>query len=175
MAETPIDPRWAWDRYKPDAKSPWDLKKVGHLYRRAGFGATYAELEAGLKAGPDKAIDLLLKGGDGLEHFERQMQSLRDSTSRFNNGPQATAWWLYRMLYTPHPLREKITLFWHNHFATSNIKVNNAGFMLRQYDLMYQHALGKFTDLLQGMAKDPAMMVWLDIRDSKKASPNENY
>src|SRR5207302_5124078 len=85
------------------------------------------------------------------------------------------AWWLYRMLYTPHPLREKLTLFWHNHFATSNSKVNNAGFMLGQYRLMHRHALGSFRTLLQEMSRDPAMMVWLDTRDSKKGNPNENY
>ena len=88
---------------------------------------------------------------------------------------QARAWWLYRMLYSPHPLREKLTLFWHNHFATSNAKVNNAGFMLGQYELMYRHALGNFRDLLQEMSNDPAMLIWLDTNQSKKGMPNENY
>ena len=54
------------------------------------------------------------------------------------------------MLYTPHPLREKLTLFWHNHFATSNAKVHNAGFMLGQYELMRRHALGNFRDAAAG-------------------------
>jgi uncharacterized protein (DUF1800 family) len=174
MAEE-INPRWAWDPYKPSAKEPWDVKKVGHLYRRAAFGATLAELESGLKAGPEKLIDDLLKGGPGQEKFDKDTASLAQSTARANNGDQARAWWLYRMLYTPHPLREKLTLFWHNHFATSNAKVQNAGFMLRQYELMRRHALGNFRTLLQEMSKDPAMMVWLDTRDSKKGNPNENY
>src|SRR5919198_5601899 len=85
------------------------------------------------------------------------------------------AWELYRMLYGPHPLREKLTLFWHNHFATSNAKVNNAGSTLGQYGLMRRHALGSFRTLLQEMSKDPAMMVWLDTNLSKKGMPNENY
>ncbi|MBL8797673.1 MAG: DUF1800 domain-containing protein, partial [Planctomycetia bacterium] len=55
-----IDPRWAWQPYQPSAQSPWDLKKVGHLYRRAAFGATAGELDAALQAGPEKTIDLLL-------------------------------------------------------------------------------------------------------------------
>jgi uncharacterized protein (DUF1800 family) len=79
------------------------------------------------------------------------------------------------MLYTPHPTREKLTLFWHNHFATSNSKVNNAGYMLGQYRLMHRHALGSFRTLLQEMSRDPAMMVWLDTGLSKKGMPNENY
>src|SRR5207253_4005988 len=61
------------------------------------------------------------------------------------------------------------------HFATSNRKVQNAGFMLRQYELLRRHALGSFRTLLQEMSKDPAMMVWLDTRSSKKGNPNENY
>src|SRR5260221_9394046 len=84
-------------------------------------------------------------------------------------------WWLLRMLRSQHPLREKITLFWHNHFATSNAKVKNAGYMLAQNHLMRRHALGNFRALLQDMSKDPAMLVWLDTSLSKKAMPNENY
>jgi uncharacterized protein (DUF1800 family) len=174
MADTP-DPRRAWEPYKPSAADPWDLKKIGHLHRRAGFGATWTELEAGLKDSPEKAIDKLLKGGPGQEEFDRKTEQLAASIRKANNGTQARAWWLYRMLYSPHPLREKMTLFWHNHFATSNAKVNNAGYMLGQYELMRRHALGNFRPLLQEMSRDPAMMVWLDTSQSKKGMPNENY
>src|SRR5205085_3836341 len=73
------------------------------------------------------------------------------------------------------PLHEKTTLFWHNHFATSKAKVQNAGYMLTQYRLLYDHALGSFRTLLQEMSFDPAMLVWLDARESKKGNPNENY
>src|SRR5205807_8705989 len=73
------------------------------------------------------------------------------------------------------PQREKLTLFRHNHFATSNAKVENAGHMYGQYRLLRKHALGSFARLLQEMSLDPAMMVWLDTRDSKKGNPNENY
>jgi uncharacterized protein (DUF1800 family) len=170
-----IDPHWAWEPYQPTDKNPWDVKKVGHLYRRAAFGATSDELDAGVKAGPDKAVDALLAGGPGLEAFQEETDALVPSIARANAGQQARAWWLYRMLYTPHPLREKLALFWHNHFATSNAKVNNAGFMLGQYALLYKHALGHFGPLLQEVSKDPAMMVWLDTAVSKKDNPNENY
>src|SRR5579884_2147159 len=154
MADS-IDPRWAWQPYRPTAQEPWDLRKVGHLYRRAAFGASWAELQAGLAAGPDDAVTRLLEGGPGAEQFDRETTERVPSIARGNNGPQARAWWLYRILYTPHPLREKLTLFWHNHFATSNSNVNNAAFMLGQYRLMYNHALGSFRTLLQEMSKDP--------------------
>ncbi len=170
-----IDPRWAWQRYRPSPEQPWNLQRVGHLYRRAAFGATFAELEAGVKAGPDAVLEQLFKGGPGLADFDAQMEPLAQSIVKANSGPQLRSWWLARMLYTPHPLQEKLTLFWHNHFATSNKKVESARFMLGQYELMRRHALGNFASLLQEMSRDPAMMVWLDTRDSKKGNPNENY
>jgi uncharacterized protein (DUF1800 family) len=170
-----IDPRWAWEPYEPSDKSPWDLRKVGHLYRRAAFGATWTELETGLKLGPEATIEALLRGGPGQEDFDRQTAMVAESVAQSNNGQQAKAWWLYRMVYTPYPLREKLTLFWHNHFATSNSKVNNAGFILGQYELMRRHALGNFRALLQEMSKDPAMLIWLDTSLSKKGKSNENY
>jgi uncharacterized protein (DUF1800 family) len=79
------------------------------------------------------------------------------------------------MLRAGHPLREKLALFWHNHFATSHAKVQNARYMLGQYRLVHDHALGSFRDLLHKMSFDPAMMIWLDTNQSKKGKPNENY
>jgi uncharacterized protein (DUF1800 family) len=175
MANT-IDPRRAWERYTPDAGNPWDLKKVGHLYRRAAFGVNWNELQDGVQLGPDKLIDRLLKGGEPSPDCDAATETFLSTAARkFNVDQQASGWWLYRMLYGGHPLREKLTLFWHNHFATSNAKVLNVGYMVGQYELMYRHALGNFGELLQSMSKDPAMMVWLDTVQSKKGQPNENY
>ncbi len=170
-----IDPGWAWAPYRPTDKNPWDLRKVGQLYRRAAFGANWRELQEGLELGPDKAIDRLLQGAPGLTDFEKETRRWGSSIRRVNNAPQASEWWLYRMLYTPQPLKEKLALFWHNHFATSNAKVLNAGYMMDQYDLIYRHALGNFAELLHEISKDPAMMIWLDTVQSKKGMPNENY
>jgi hypothetical protein len=163
-----IDAKWAWDSYKPSADAPWDMRRVGHLYRRAAFGATWPELQAGLTKGPQACVDELLKGGpDG--------PAWPDSIRKGNVGPQIPAWWLKRCLETQDPLREKLTIFWHNHFATSNSKVNNAGYMLGMIGLFHKHALGSFAKLLQEVSVDPAMMVWLDTNASKKGMPNENY
>jgi hypothetical protein len=178
MADTSaksIDPRWAWLPYRPSREAPWDIQRVGHLYRRATFGATYAELEAGLKAGPEALIAQLLKGGPGLSEFDAEMEPLSQNIARYNDATHMPAWWLTRMLHSPHPLQEKITLLWHNHFATSYAKVQSARFMLGQYQLMRRHALGSFAALLKAMSTDPAMMIWLDTRASKKGNPNENY
>jgi uncharacterized protein (DUF1800 family) len=175
VSSKPIDPRWAWQPYRPSKEAPWDLQRVGHLYRRAAFGATHTELEAGVKAGPEALIAQLLKGGAGQADFDAEMEPLAQNIARYNDAAHMRAWWLTRMLYSPHPLQEKITLFWHNHFATSYAKVQSARFMLGQYELMRRHALGSFAALLREMSRDPAMMIWLDTRASKKGNPNENY
>ena len=83
--------------------------------------------------------------------------------------------WLQRMIDGVEPLREKMTLFWHNHFATSIAKVNDGSLMERQYELLFTHALGNFRPLLQEISRDPAMLVWLDSNQNVKGKPNENY
>jgi uncharacterized protein (DUF1800 family) len=167
----------AWDAYKPTAEDPWDLRKVGHLYRRAGMGATRAELEAGVAAGHEKTIERILAGRPETDDFARTSDFMSSERSMPADAPQQrlSAWWVHRMLKTSHPLREKMTLFWHNHFATSNVKVQNARYMLGQYRLIERHALGSFREMLVAMGRDPAMMTWLDIRQSVRGNPNENY
>jgi uncharacterized protein (DUF1800 family) len=172
-----IDAKTAWEPYRPSADNPWDLRKVGHLYRRAGFGATWAELQAALADGPEKTLDRVLAGTPETDDFTRTSDFMASDRSMPPGapGPRLAAWWLDRMLKTGHPLREKLTLFWHNHFATSNAKVQNARLMLGQYRLMHRHALDSFAELLVEMGTDPAMLVWLDAKDSTKGKPNENY
>lgn len=172
-----IDPKTAWAPYAPTAADPWDRKKVAHLYRRAGFGATAAELDAGVSDGHTKTLDRVLKGAPENEDFARTSEFMASERSMPPGAPQQrlSAWWLDRMLKSRHPLREKMTLFWHDHFATSNAKVQNARFMLAQYRLLQSHALGSFAELLVAMGADPAMLVWLDTVTSTKAAPNENY
>ncbi len=88
---------------------------------------------------------------------------------------RAGQWWAERMLLTPRPLQEKLTLFWHDHFATSQEKVTNYELMLAQNETLRRHAAGNFRDLLIAIARDPAMLVWLDNRDNVKGKPNENF
>jgi hypothetical protein len=163
--------------YTPTPANPWDARKVGHLYRRAGFGATHAELAAGVADGHEKTLDRVLSGRPESEDFTCTSEFMASEKSMPPGAPlpRLSAWWLDRMLKTAHPLREKLTLFWHNHFATSNVKVQNARHMLGQYRLMNKYALGSFKSLLTEMGTDPAMMVWLDTIQSVKGKPNENY
>jgi uncharacterized protein (DUF1800 family) len=85
------------------------------------------------------------------------------------------SWWMALILGGGAPLRERMTLAWHDHFATSFDKVADVRMMHAQNQLLRTHALGDFRELLHGIAKDPAMLVWLDGDDNRKGHPNENF
>ena len=77
-------------------------------------------------------------------------------------------WWAERMLVTRRPLEEKLTLFWHGHFATGNTKVRDTRLMLRQNEMLRTNAAGRFRDLLTAILTDPAMLVYLDNGENRK-------
>jgi Protein of unknown function (DUF1800) len=163
-----------WAPYEPIAADPWDLGKVAHLHRRAGFGATPAEIERDLKAGPKASVDRLLDPPRAVNPERDAIDSLRGGvlTAVDMQVERLKAYWLYRIVFGPDPLREKMTLFWHGHFATSNRKVQNVGRMLVQNELFRRHALGDFRELATAILSDPAMLVWLDGAGSRKEKPN---
>ncbi len=166
----------AWAPYKPHAADPWDLGKVAHLHRRAGFGATWSELERDLKAGPAASVNRLLDPPEPAPTDREMIDGLHDGILNAVDMQveRLKAYWLYRIVFGPDPLREKLTLFWHGHFATSNRKVQNVGRMLAQNDLLRRHALGDFREMAKVILVDPAMLVWLDGAGSGKEKPNEN-
>lgn len=175
-----LDPSDAWEPWAPSAHEPWDLRRVGHLRRRAAFGGSWDELQADLSDGPEAAVERLMAGTEGADSFDRLMDSFGPGNGgsvngRAGNDAGLQAWWLYRIIHSPHPLRERMTLFWHGHFATSLVKVQRADLMMKQNILMRQHALGKFGPFLLEMSRDPAMLVWLDSNSNTKEKPNENF
>ena len=88
---------------------------------------------------------------------------------------RVSTWWAERMLTTPRPLEEKMTLFWHGHFATEELKVDDYRLMLRQNETLRELATGNVRDLLLAMSRDPAMLLYLDNRLNVRGQPNENY
>jgi uncharacterized protein (DUF1800 family) len=175
------DPSRAWSRYEPTKDEPWDLARVAHLHRRAGFQAPWAALERDLTDGPEAAIDRLMNGlpetveGHKAAAFEAEHDTMAARAAAGDGVDRLRSVWLHRLLLTPHPLRERMTIFWHNHFATSDAKVKNASLMRKQNELIRSHALGDFKELLAAMGRDPAMLLWLDSAANRKAHPNENY
>ncbi len=171
-----LDPAWAWAPYEPGPNAPWTRDLAAHLFRRAAFGADWAMLERALDEGPAATVDRLLQGGEGSNSFYAEarlaVEPLLGAPMEAGHLP---AWWLHVMLRTPHPLLEKITLFWHGHFATSSAKVTDPRLMYAQNALLREHALGSFRPMLHAMAKDAAMLIWLDSAVNRKAHPNENF
>src|ERR1700722_4090695 len=171
-----IDPAEAWQPWRPCADDPWGPKWAAHLYRRAGFGPSRDDLAEAERLGPDGTLELLLRGRPHPQEIAETLNDVgRIAAETDDHGDQLRGWWLYVMLRGGHPLREKMTLFWHNHFATSLAKIKRPLLMFQQNQLMWQHALGKFGPFLLEMSKNPAMLIWLDSNDNLKSHPNENY
>jgi hypothetical protein len=170
-----IDPSDAWSPWEPTSNDPWNRSKAAHLYRRAAFGANADELVAAEQDGFKTTLARLLDGSPGSEDRYRMLEAQGKSLARRENAFELRGWWLYTMLHTLHPLREKMVLFWHNHFATSIAKVRRTTLLYGQNCLMRANALGKFGAFLLAMSKDAAMLEWLDSNSNVKAHPNENY
>jgi uncharacterized protein (DUF1800 family) len=148
---------------------------VVHLHRRAGFAATWDELQRDLKDGPAASVDRLLSGTPtGSSSFTATADLLADSAVAATDISRLKAWWFFRMLFGPDPLGEKLTLLWHDHFATANSKVQDPGLMRRQNDTLRKYARGKLADLLQASVREPALLLYLDAQANRKGHPNEN-
>ena len=99
---------------------------------------------------------------------------LGEAATASSDSGRLKAWWFYRLLFTPDPLGERLTLMWHNHFATSIQKVGDPALMRRQNETCRRFARKPFGELLAAMARDPALLVWLDAPANRKGHPNEN-
>src|SRR5262249_38407130 len=131
-----LDPADAWKPWRPTAADPWGRKWAAHLYRRAAFGPNRDELLEAEKLGPDRTLALLLRGRPQADEVRKTLSDVgRQEAATQDDGARLRGWWLYAMLESGHPLREKLTLFWHNHFATSIAKVHSPGLMFRQNEL----------------------------------------
>ncbi len=153
----------------------FDAPAAGHLLRRLQFGVTPAEIQQAVRDGLDATLDRLFTPQPETADFTVAQAALRDSAVATSSIQDLKAWWLHRMAGTANPVTEKITLFWHNHFATSYNKVLSVPMMTEQNDLFRALGPGSFRKLLTAMARDPAMLVWLDGNANRKRHPNENF
>ncbi len=152
-----------------------ELALLAHLLRRAGFGATRAELEGWVAQGYAATVEQLLHpelaptlDEDVLRRYHIDQNSLMLIES-------SQAYWLYRIINTQRPLEEKMALFWHGLFATAYGKLNHAKAVVNQTNTFRRCGLGGFRTLLLELSRDPAMIFWLDNKDNHKDAPNENY
>jgi uncharacterized protein (DUF1800 family) len=147
-----------------------------HLLRRAGFGGAPEEIDDLSSRGREGAVDFLINFN---QIDNSAMESLLAASFNFstqdgiNNG-EIRRWWFTRMVNTKRQFEEKMTLFWHNHFATSSSKVQDV-FMFNQNVLLRQGVLDRFDSLLLRVSQDAAMLIWLDNITNVLGKPNENF
>jgi uncharacterized protein (DUF1800 family) len=171
-----------------------------HVLRRAGFGARPDEVSGFSRRGLSSTLDEFVNFNNIPDDVDEKIGTpgyvATTSNGRFSPATvinDARQRWLFRMLHSRRPLQEKMTLFWHNHFATAYSKVagntnaidgtrmlaakrsEHPGGLQGQLELLREYALGNFRDLLVEIAKDPAMLVWLDGRTNTRRQPQENF
>ena len=152
-----------------------DVALTAHLLRRAGFGATRAELEGYLDKGYEAAVEELLDPTDSKSMPEDVIRRYHVDQSEVRLLDSIASKWMYRLVTTDAPLEEKVTLFWHGLFATSDMKVFQGKSVLSQIDMFRRNGLGDFKTLLVELSRDPAMLFYLDNNDNHKSAINENY
>jgi uncharacterized protein (DUF1800 family) len=154
------------------AAPDWTEAHVNRLFWRAGFGARPDEVAGWTAAGRDATIAWFLNGGGGPELVGPAPHTEDGPLDPVNEWGHDVLWWLDRMVRSQRPLVEKMTLFWHDHFATRD---QETPLMLAQNRKQRKHALGNFKTLTREMTTDPAMGLFLSLLDSTKWAPNENY
>ncbi len=153
-----------------------DIALMAHLMRRVGFGATREELEERAAKGYEATVEEML-------HPEASPAANEHILLRYHPGarlpsgvpPMGTANWLFHMLNTGRLLEEKMALFWHQVFATGNAKVDGYMHLMQQIAMFRRHGMGNYRDLLIELAKNPAMIFWLDNNENHKRAVNENW
>jgi uncharacterized protein (DUF1800 family) len=186
----------------PLPAAQWNEVTAAHLLNRAGFGGSPQEVEDLRLMGPDRAVswlvdyeripddtpapswtqnisddailqrDAIYRAADPDTRRELQRLSGQEDNKQIAD---LRYWWLRRMALGPRPFQEKMTLFWHGHFATSFDKVRSPYFLWLQNDTLRQNATGNFLQLLTAVAEDPAMLDYLDGERSSRNKPNENF
>jgi uncharacterized protein (DUF1800 family) len=185
----------------PLSTQKWNDETAAHLLNRGAFGGTPGEIEAARKKGLAAVVRELVEvnsdaanvpppawahprniraqrmeikaAKDQGQNFQEKAREVRIMESE--NILDLRRWWLERMMTGLAPLLEKMTLFWHGHFATSVQKVKDAYWMWLQNDTLRHNALGNFATLVKKISRDPAMMIYLDLQQNRKEHPNENW
>ena len=153
-----------------------DVKLMAHLMRRAGFGASRGRLDELVEQGYDETVENLLSAIDRPTRMtDNLIRRYHPEYSGMMGNQSPSGNWMYRMVSTDAPLREKVGLMWHGMFATGYSKLANGKVLHDQIRMFERHGMGSFKNLLMELSRDPAMIVWLDNSENHNGSVNENY
>ena len=176
------------------ASTPMGFDDARHLLVRTGFGPTEAEVRAFAGLTREQGVTQLLRdvrtvavtappawvSDSEPPRYPRPGTATEEERRAFTRqwiqqGLELRAWWVQEMLATTSPLTERMTLFWHNHFVSGQQKVRFGRLMYEQNATLRANALGNFATLLHAASKEPAMLIYLDVAQSRKGQPNENF
>ncbi|MBQ4818960.1 DUF1800 domain-containing protein [Aquimarina sp. MMG016] len=173
------------DEYVPTPENPWNVSKIHHLYRRIGFGASKSEVIAALSQNPATLIDTLIQDALTLlptplpiwstwnrDQFEAAEDANPDNDTGFYRRE-----WKKQMIadLTQNKVRERMTLFWSNHFVTEDDTYRSPAYQTQYYNLLQLNALGNFRDFVYAIGTSNAMLVYLNGDENIRDRPNENY
>lgn len=175
---------------------PWNRNVVKHLLRRTLFGAKRADINFFQPLGLNASINQLLDDSRPMpsppvKEYNSSAAAVPDTTvaagqtwvGNVNNDGTVSAlrrasfkkWWIGNMIHQERTLREKMTLFWHNHFSTESNEVGNALYVFKHHDLLRTQAMGNIKQLVRAVTLDPAMLVYLNGQNNNRNAPDENY
>ncbi len=188
---------------EPIDSSRWSPRLAQHLLDRAGFGIPRSRVRTLADRSPEEAADAFVHVRDSDDSlpappekdmppeisrrelrrltrdlpYEEKQDRRQEWRRKHRRAVRRTLrnWWVRRMIETGNPLREKLTLFWHGHFATSARKVRNAHYNLQLNQIFRRNAVGNVRELTRSVARSPAMLKYLDNDRSRKKDPNENW
>ena len=153
-----------------------DVQLMAHLMRRAGFGASRERLDELVDRGYNETVEQLLAAVDHPSRFtDNLIRRYHPEYSGMMGNQSPGGHWMYRMVSTDAPLREKIGLMWHGMFATGYSKLANGKVLHDQIRMFERHGMGSFKNLLIELSRDPAMIVWLDNSENHNGAIKENY
>ena len=166
--------------FLPSQKNPWNAEQINLVFRRLGFGCSISDIKLYLNSSPGVLIDDILDGASSMEVTPPPEWGHWDN-KQFNNSAKNKSY--YHTLWQKQAFkdianngfRERLTVFWSNHFVIEYRDVNQPAYLYQYYTLIQSHALGNFKTFVSAMGLAPAMLLYLNGYENKKNSPNENY
>ncbi len=166
--------------YVPTPTKPWDEQRVQHLYRRMGFGTDHASIQAALALSPTDLVDTLVDDAFNLPLTPAPIWgnwALSDYTNPEVEGPAQIISWYQQFIedMMNNGLRDKLTLFWSNHFVTQLDVYECPSYLFQYYTMLQEHGTGNFKDFVHAVGISSPMIVYLNSYQNTATSPNENY